>query len=124
PSPGAGELAIRYGAEAPSRLELPLAPSGPDLVAAPSFKSNAPELADIGSESSEPTRWDARRDDDFGIYTIDTHEGETSVLPDGRSTLYVGETLTMVASDRQPGSGRFENTCTYRLIKDDRQIEV
>ena len=46
------------------------------------------------------------------------------MLPDGTSTLYVGETLTMTASKREPGSGRFENACEYRLDRDGRRILV
>ena len=41
-----------------------------------------------------------------------------TVLPDGRSTLYVGETLDMAAWKRAPGTGRFENACEYRLDRD------
>ena len=124
PSPGAGELMIRFGAATPSRLELPFAPGADELVEPPAFRTDPPDLAEIGSDSSEPTRWDARRDDAAGAFTIDTHEGETSVLPDGRSTLYVGETLTMSASEREPGAGRFENSCEYRLDGDGRRIVV
>ena len=124
PSPGAGDLSIRFGPDVRSQLELPLAPVGPDVVAPPRFKAEPPALASIGSDSSEPSRWDAVRDADAGTHTIDTHEGETSVLPDGRSTLYVGETLRMVASEREPGAGRFENSCEYRLDQDGRRIVI
>ncbi|HTK43950.1 MAG TPA: CocE/NonD family hydrolase [Patescibacteria group bacterium] len=124
PAPGAGELSIRFGPDAPSRLELPLAPVGTHDVEPPRFKEAAPALASIGSDSAEPSRWDAVRDADAGTHAIDTHEGETSVLPDGRSTLYVGETLHMVASEREPGVGRFENSCEYRLDQSGRRIVV
>jgi hypothetical protein len=30
----------------------------------------------------------------------------------------------MVASEKEPGSGRFENSCEYRLDKDGRRIVV
>jgi hypothetical protein len=122
PSPGAGDLWIRYGADAPSRLELPPAPAAPDFAEPPRFRQDAPALATVGSDSSEPASWEAVSG--VGMFTIDTHEGETSVLPDGRSTLYVGETLKMVASDREPGAGRFENSCEYRLDRDGRRIVV
>jgi putative CocE/NonD family hydrolase len=124
PSPGAGEISIRFGPDAPSRLELPLAPAGDDAVAPPRFKEEPPDLAGVGAETAEPPSWEAVRDADAGTYTIDTHEGETSVLPDGRSTLYVGETLRMIASEREPGAGRFENSCEYRLDQDGRRIVV
>jgi putative CocE/NonD family hydrolase len=124
PSPGSGELSIRYGPDASSRLELPLAPAGDDLVSAPGFGTDPPELATVGSDTAEPTRWETAHDATAGTFTIETHEGETSVLPDGRSTLYVGETLAMTASERQPGEGRFDNTCEYRLERDGRRIVV
>jgi len=124
PSPGAAELSLRFGPDAPSRLELPLAPPDAELVEPPAFKSEPPRLIAIGTDVSEPNRWDARRNDDAEAFTIETHEGETSVLPDGQSALYVGETLSMTASEHEPGAGRFENTCTYRLDKDGRHIEV
>ena len=56
--------------------------------------------------------------------TIRTHEGETTTMPDGASALYVGETLLMSASEREPGHGRFENACEYRLDRDSRRIRV
>ena len=124
PSPGAGEISIRFGPDAPSRLELPLAPAGEGAVAPPRFREEPPDLAGVGTDSSEPASWDSVRDADAGTSTIDTHEGETSVLPDGRSTLYVGETLRMVAFDHEPGEGRFENSCEYRLDQDGRRIVV
>jgi hypothetical protein len=46
------------------------------------------------------------------------------VLPDGKSTLYVGETLAMTVSEGEPGTGRFENACEYRLARDGRGIVV
>ena len=58
------------------------------------------------------------------VVTIRTHEGSTSLLPDGVSTLFVGETLAMTASEREPGHGRFENACEYRLYKDGHRIVV
>jgi hypothetical protein len=124
PSPGENELAIRFGPDAPSRLELPLAP-GPGELAPPSaFRTEPPALVSVGGESSEPTRWETARDDEAGTFTIATHEGETSRLPDGRSTLYTGETLEMTASVREPGAGRFENRCEYRLDRQGHRIVV
>jgi hypothetical protein len=81
-------------------------------------------LRTVGSETSEPSFWDTAEDAEAGTFTIRTHEGETSTLPDGSSTLYVGETLAMIASEREPGSGRFENACEYRLERDGRRIVV
>jgi uncharacterized protein len=122
PSPGAGSLWIHHGADMPSALELPLAPSGAEVTSPPAFRAEPPRLAEIGSASSEPATWEAAGVG--GTFTMHTHEGETSVLPDGRSSLYVGETLTMRASELEPGAGRFENTCEYRLDKDGHSIRV
>jgi uncharacterized protein len=124
PSPGAGELAIQQGPAAPSRLELPLAPAGTELAPEPALAAEPPALTEVGSETSEPTRWEAIEDPATGAVTIRTHEASTSVLPDGRSTLYVGETLAMSASAREPGHGSFENACEYRLDKDGHRIVV
>ncbi len=53
-----------------------------------------------------------------------TFEGATSTLPDGRSTLYVSEGLTMTASNEEPGTGLFANTCEYRLTADGGLVSV
>jgi putative CocE/NonD family hydrolase len=124
PSPGAGDLAIHHGPGAPSRLELPLAPATAELDQPPRFRDEPPLLHTVGSESAEPSLWETTEDAATGTFTIRTHEGETSNLPDGSSTLYVGETLEMTASAREPGSGRFENSCEYRLERDGRRIVV
>lgn len=124
PSPGASELAIHRGPDTPSRLELPLAPSGAEKVPPPTFRTDPPPLREFGSETSEPTRWETVEDPESGTVTIRTHEGATSTLPDGTSTLFVGETLAMTASEREPGHGRFENACEYRLDKDGHRIVV
>ncbi len=121
PSPGVGELTIHLGGMSPSRLELPLAPGPADAVAPPAF--GPPEsLPEIGSETSEPPTWEIVENDDEGRVSI--HEASTTVLPDGTSTLYVGETIDMVAWKQAPGTGRFENACEYRLDKDGRRIVV
>lgn len=124
PSPGAGEVSIHRGPTTPSRLELPLAPSGADVVAPPRFREEPPALVEIGSSTSDPTAWEAIDDPVAGTFSIRTHEGETSVLPDGVSTLFVGETLEMTASERNPGDGSFANACEYRLDQAGHRIVV
>ena len=91
---------------------------------APAFREDPPELPEIGGDTDEPTRWEAIEDPGAGTFTIRTSEGATSTLPDGVSTLFVGESLVMSASDREPGTGRFENACDYRLDQDGRHIVV
>jgi uncharacterized protein len=124
PSPGAGELSIHRGPNAPSRLELPLAPTGAAAVPPPRFREDPPVLVEIGASTSDPSSWEVIDDPDAGTFTIRTHEGETTVLPDGVSTLFVGETLEMRGSERVPGDGRFENACEYRLDQAGHSIVV
>lgn len=124
PSPGAGELAILRGPATPSRLELPLGPASNELAPPPVFRTEPPVLVEFGSETSEPTEWETVRDDLVATVSVRTHESSTSILPDGVSTLFVGESLVMAASDREPGEGRFENTCEYRLEQDGRRVIV
>jgi len=119
PSPAAGELTIHRGS-----LELQLAPVGGASVPPPAFSTEPPPLSEVGSEVSEPTRWEIVEDDAAGTATVRTHEASISTLPDGISTLYVGETLEMTASDREPGAGRFENACEYRLDRAGHRIVV
>ncbi len=121
PSPGAGELTIHHGGETPSRLELALAPGPADQVPPPAFGPPA-SLPEIGSETSEPATWEIVENDDEGRVSI--HEASTTVLPDGTSSLFVGERIDMVAWKRAPGTGRFENECEYRLERDGRRIVV
>jgi hypothetical protein len=124
PSPGAGVLSIHRGPGAPSRLELPLAPEGAEVAAMPPLDEDPRPLPEVGSETSEPVRWETVEDPETGTVTVRTHEAATSTLPDGVSTLYVGETLAMSASTLEPGDGRFENACDYRLDRDGRRISV
>jgi putative CocE/NonD family hydrolase len=124
PSPGAGELAILRGPATPSRLELPLAPAGDELVPVPGFRTDAPALREIGSETSEPVEWETIHDREAGTVIVRTREGSTTILPDGTSTLFVGESLVMAASEREPGEGRFENACEYRLDHEGRRVVV
>jgi uncharacterized protein len=121
PSPGAGELTIHHGGEAPSRLELPLAPAGAERTMPPVFGEPV-ALPEVGSETSEPPRWEVVENDDEA--RVHTHEATTTVLPDAVSSLYVAETLDMAAWKRAPGTGRFENACEYRLERDGRDIRV
>ncbi len=123
PSPGAGELSIHRGPTAASSLELPLAPGAGDALDPPAFRAEPPRLAEIGSETSVPATWETVEEPD-GSSTIRTYEAATTTLPDGVSTLFVDERLEMTASAREPGRGRFENACTYRLDRDGRTVDI
>lgn len=124
PSPGAATLSIARGPAAPSRLVLPLAPTDDAVVAAPSFRDPPTGLREFGSEVSEPVQWEVVDDPVAATVTVQTREAATTTLPDGHSTLYLAEALTMSASERAPGEGRFENRCDYRLHRDGLHVEV
>jgi putative CocE/NonD family hydrolase len=124
PSPGAGELSIHRGPGSPSRLELPLAPEVSASIAPPAFDEQPASIRQFGSSSAGPSRWETIDDVAAGTVTIRTFEAETNTLPDNTSTLYIDEALEMVASDREPGHGRFENACQYRLDRDGRHVVI
>jgi putative CocE/NonD family hydrolase len=117
PAPGPASLAILRGPAHPSRLELPRAPTG-TAVQPPAFKTSPPRLVTFGSEETAPPAWTISDDRLAETVTVSTWEASTSTLADGRSTLYLSEALAMTASERKPGSGRFANTCEYRLTRD------
>ena len=124
PAPGDANLTIHRGPGHPSRLELPLAPGADATVPPPPLRSEAPALAEFGSEEASPVTWQVSEDHVAGTATVTTYEASTSILPDGRSTLFLSEGLTMTASAREPGTGRFENTCEYRLVRDGLDVLV
>ena len=124
PAPGDASLEIHRGPDRASRLELPVAPSGDELVPAPAFRTEPPHLQAFGSEVSSSPVWSVTEDPDSGSATVTTYEDSTSTLPDGRSTLFLSEALTMTASVMEPGTGRFENTCDYRLVRDGLEVYV
>lgn len=124
PSPGQAGLAVGRGPSKPSRLLLPLAPAEDRLVAPPAFRTGPAELREFGSETSEPVRWEVTERPLDGTVSVRTHEASRMVLPDGRSELYLSETLSMSASDLSPGEGRFDNRCRYELDRDGRHVAI
>jgi uncharacterized protein len=124
PSPGRAELAVGRGPGRPSRLLLPLAPTDDQRVPPPAFRTESAGLRDFGSETSEPVRWEVVEEPLAGTITVRTHEASDMTLPDGRSRLYLSETLRMTASDAAPGEGRFENSCRYILDRDGRHVAL
>ena len=123
PSPHQADNEIHRGAEAPSRLILPVLPTE-SAIAPPAFRTAAPDLLEVGSGSDEPPAWRIVEDVIEGSVTVATREAGTSVLPDGRTSLFISEALEMTASGRDPGRGRFENECVYRLVDEGAEVEV
>ncbi len=125
PSPGPARLSIARGPAAPSRLLLPRAPADDaESLRPPAFRPPPTDIREFGSEEAEPVSWEVVDDPVAGSVTVRTREAATSMLPDGRSTLYVAEALAMTASERSPGDGRFENEVDYRLARDGIDVEI
>lgn len=124
PSPGRAELAIARGPATPSRLELPLAPAVAADVPVPPFRTGPAGLKEFGSEASQPFTWEVIDDRVAETVSVHTYEASTMVLPDGQSRLFLSEKLAMTASEREPGTGRFENACEYRLERDGGVVRV
>jgi putative CocE/NonD family hydrolase len=117
PAPGDAGLTILRGPGTRSRVELPLAPTEAAATRRAAFETTSPELVAVGSEEAAPVTWVVTEDRVAGTVTVATYEASTSRLPDDVSTLYLSEALSMTASEREPGAGRFGNRCEYRLIR-------
>lgn len=124
PSPGRAELSIGRGPSAPSRLEVPVAPETAAGAPVPDFRSQPPTMREVGREEAGKATWQVVTDPRAATVTVRVAESATSTLPDGRSSLFLSESLAMTASDEQPGSGRFTNTCRYRLQRDGIDVAV
>lgn len=127
PSPGPVTLTIHRGPDHPSRLELALSPpEAADVIEAGAtmLGRTPPTLPVVGSETTETPTWTVTEDPIADTVTVATYEAATSTLPDGHSTLFVSEALSMTASDREPGTGRSENVCEYRLSRDGLAVRV
>jgi hypothetical protein len=78
---------------------------------------------EVGAERADPPVWRIAEDVMAGTCTVETLDAATTTLPDG-TALFTSEALRMTAWERDPGRGRFENTCVYRLDQDGAHVEV
>ncbi|HEY2887765.1 MAG TPA: CocE/NonD family hydrolase, partial [Candidatus Limnocylindrales bacterium] len=123
PSPRRARLSIRRGPDHASRLDLPLAPIA-GIEPVPAFRTEAPALLEVGSETTELPTWELHEDPARGEVAIRTYEAGTTTLPEPGGSLFISEALSMTASEREPGAGRFENTCHYTLERGGLRVEV
>ncbi|MDM7917207.1 MAG: hypothetical protein QUU85_18350, partial [Candidatus Eisenbacteria bacterium] len=72
-------------------------------------------LPEVGEEHEDPPVWRITEDVIEGSLTVTTHEAGMSILPDGRTSLFISEDLEMTAYERDPGRALFRNECVYRL---------
>ncbi|MBA2382866.1 MAG: CocE/NonD family hydrolase, partial [Chloroflexi bacterium] len=129
PSPFPAEYGIHLGGQAgdasgASRLVLPTLPVGHPGADVPPFKTSPAGLREIGSYRGDPPRWEVVEDVINGSVTVRTSEFGETTLPDGRTTLYTGESLEMTARDADPAHARMHNEVVYRLREDGSEILI
>ena len=124
PSPFPAEYRLHLGAGTGSRVILPVLPAGHAGVAAPAFKTTPPGLREIGSYRGDPPAWQVIEDVIDGSVTVRTSEYGEATLPDGRTTLYTGESLEMTARDADPAHARMHNEVVYRLRADGSEVLI
>ncbi len=126
PSPEPGELRVHAGSATPSRLELPIL-RAEALAALPSPPAMPPGPSDIppygGHDEEEPPVWRIVEDALAGTVTVETFEGGTTHLPDGRR-LYSSECLSMTASDAHPERAELRSEVLYRWQERDFTTEI
>ena len=126
PSPFPAEFGLHLGGLVgdASRLILPTLPVGHAGAVVPPFKTTPAGLREIGSYRGDPPVWRVIEDIIDASVTVETSEFGESTLPDGRTTLYTGERLTMTARDDDPADARMDNEVVYRLRGDGPEILI
>jgi uncharacterized protein len=124
PSPFPAEYELHLGGDIASRLILPVLPAGHAGIPVPAFKTTPAGLRDIGSYRGDPPAWQVIEDVMDGSVTVVTSEFGETTLPDGRTTLYVGERLKMTARDADPAHARMHNEVVYRLREDGSEVLI
>ncbi len=122
PSPQVGTLRIHHGPEG-SRLELPLAPPEADDARVPVFRTELPDLVEVGNSTADPPRWEVVEDVLAGTVTVRTHDGGASEQADG-SRLYGAESHELTASDADPARARMLSIVRNVLDRDGHRVEV
>ncbi len=124
PSPLAAEHRLHLGGGSAARLVLPTLPGDRPATSVPPFKTTPAGIRAIGSERSDPPTWQVVDDVIAGSVTVRSSEFGESVLPDGVSTLAIGERLEMTARDADPGRAEMRNDVVYRLRRDGTDILI
>jgi hypothetical protein len=126
PSPFAADFELHRGPATPSRLILPVVPpaGGPGDVPVPAFKATPPDQPPVGGEgvADEPV-WRITDDVIGRTVTVTIHDGGEDVLDDGRR-LYSAETMTLTASDADPGRASLDADVVYRWHERDFATEI
>lgn len=123
PSPEPAVFGLHLGGPEPSRLVLPTAPPESPLPVA-DFKTTPAGQREVGAWRGDPARWTVTEDVIDGSVTVTTSEFGEQTLPDGRTTLYTGESLEMTARDADPAHARLHNEVVYRLREDGSEVLI
>ncbi len=116
PSPYLADNYLHRGPETPSRLILPVIPAHPRSPAPLQFKTSPPELAEVGTGSEEPSTWQITEDVIDQSVTVEIHDGDTSVLPDG-TALTISEMIELTAYQHDPAHTHLYNEVNYHLTE-------
>ena len=123
PSPEPAVFGLHLGGPSPSRLVLPTAPPDSPLPV-PEFKTTPAGQREVGAWRGDPARWTVTEDVIDGSVTVTTSEYGEATLPDGRTTLYTGESLEMTGRDADPAHARLHNEVVYRLREDGSEVLI
>ncbi len=125
PSPFPAAYRLHLGLDRPAaRLILPVVPADRPATPVPPFKTTPGGLREIGGYRGDPPVWEVVEDVMAGAVTVRSSEFGESILPDGRTTLYTGERLEMIARDDDPAHARMHNEVVYRLREDGSEIRI
>ncbi len=136
PSPYKADNYLHRGPATPSRLilpvippispspHLPIPPGTVSVPLLPTFKTSPPELIEVGSGSDEESICEIVEDVMRGTVAVRAYGGDTSVLPDGQTSLFTSERLEMTASQDDPARVRLYNEVIYRLQEHGYETEI
>ncbi len=116
PSPYPATIEVHRDAAHPSRLELPTVPEAGGIGdrPVPAFGTTAPgDLVPVGGGDEEPAAWRVVEDVLAGTISVETSEGGTTVLEDGRS-LYTRERFRLTGRDADPARAEMHADVVYR----------
>ncbi len=126
PSPFPAEFGLHHGPPTPSRLILPVVPpaGGPGDLPVPAFEATPPDELEIAGEgTTDQPVWEIATDVIADTVTVTIHDGGEEVLHDGRR-LYSAETLSLTASDADPGRASLDADVVYRWREHTFETEI
>jgi hypothetical protein len=115
PSPYKADNYLHRGPATASRLVLPVVPPLYPAPVPPRFKTSPPDLIEAGSGSQGKSVWQVIEDVIEESVTVRVRDGDFSVLPDGKSSLFTSEQIEMTACHHDPAHARLWSEVIYHL---------